>query len=220
MKRAKCVWTLVAMSLFIAGWGIGCSLGPLAGVGTTNGCSISALGSNIEGSAPPFSFVLLYDVNYIPFVDSGSGIITASDERGCFQIKALARGAMNAVIMDKSGQNAALFDSLVVGSDATRDTARFSFLFGTGAITGVVVCDSQPKGTILVYCTGTDFCDILRASGAFTIPSVPQGTYKIQAVLLGVDSTVTQPIILVRSNPDVITVLKGATSNCDTLTIR
>jgi hypothetical protein len=216
MKRAIC-WTTLAGSLLTVVWGLRCAGDPVAGVGTTNGCSVVASVSNVEGSAPPYSPVLLFDVNYIPYIDSGVGIITSADEQGRFRFKALSSGIINVVIMDNSGQNAVLFDSLVVGSGGTRQS---SFLSGTGKIAGIAVCDSQPPGAILVYCTGTDFYDLLHAPGGYMIASVPEGTYKIQAALIGTDSAGTRPAMLLRSKPFVVAVLKGALSVPDTLTIR
>jgi hypothetical protein len=218
MKRMTC-WVTLAELILIIVLAIRCST-EVAGVGTTNGCTVTASASCVEGSAPPFSAVLLFDVNYTPYIDSGLGIITSADEQGRFRFKALSNGVLNVVILDESGRNAVLFDSLIVGNGGTRDTARSSFLSSTGTITGAVACPSTPQGEILVYCTGTDYYSLLSWPGDYLLPSVPEGAYRIQAAVLGPDSAGIQPSILLRSNTVSVIVAKGAVSRADTLTVQ
>lgn len=218
MKQRMTCWVTLAESIIIMVWAIRCST-EVAGVGTTNGCTVTASASCVEGSAPPFSSILLFDVNYTPYIDSGLGIITSVDNQGRFRFNNVDNSVLNVVIVDESGRSAVLFDSLIVGNGGTKDSARSSSLSSTGTITGAVACRSLPQGKILVYCAGTDYYSLLSGPGDYSLASVPEGAYRIQAAVLGPDSAGIQPSILLRSNTVSVIVAKGTVSRADTLTV-
>jgi hypothetical protein len=203
MKKLECC--IVLVSVFISVMIANCSA-PVAGVETTNGATVVMSADHVEGTSPPFASVYIFDTSYIPFVDTGLGVATASDEDGFFSIQQIDAKVINVQIVDNSNKNTGF-----VAVDADGKLYK-SELRHAGTLRGNV--EMPGTGKVMVFICGSDYYTFADENGAFSLKGVPPASYKVQAVLLSQTGSGTgQHIIsssakiLVMVNSDEVTVL-------------
>jgi hypothetical protein len=151
----------------------GCSP-KLAGVETTNGCTVVATATSVEGTAPPLSRVFLFGERYIPFIDSGLGIGTAADADGACRFSA-PPGAYNVFIIGPTGEAAGF--AVATPAAGANQVLRNGMLQRVGAVSGAV--SAADSDTLLVFLSGMCHYQLLCAGRSFSLKSVPAGTYEL-----------------------------------------
>ncbi|HEX7511262.1 MAG TPA: hypothetical protein VF335_08180, partial [Chitinivibrionales bacterium] len=163
----------------------------LAGVETTNGCTVVATAKTIEGTVPPWSRVFVFDSSYIPYIDSGAGFGTAADNRGNFQFNT-PPGKYVIFVIGPAGDAAGIAitspDSGKTGSVSKQQQLQLP-----GVVSGTVV--TAASDTMLVFLEGMCQYQVLVTAGAFSLGSVPPGTYvlkvaRISGSLIGIGLTI------------------------------
>jgi hypothetical protein len=152
----------------------------IAGVETTNGCTVVATATAVEGTAPPLSRVFIFDTSYIPYIDSGFGIGTAVDNEGAFQFN-IAPGSYHIFIIGPTGEAASIAirspNSADVGSVSKRQKLQHP-----GAISGIIT--NTVSDTFLIFLAGMCHYQVLPATHTFSLLNVPAGTYSLKIVRL------------------------------------
>jgi hypothetical protein len=152
----------------------------IAGVETTNGCTITATATAIEGTVPPLSRVFLFDTSYIPYIDSGVGIGTAADNEGVFQFNTRP-GNYNIFIIGPTGEAA----SIAITSPESTNTGSMSKkqeLQNPGAISGII--SSAVSDTFLIFLAGMCHYQLVSATHTFALINVPAGSYSLKIARL------------------------------------
>jgi hypothetical protein len=152
----------------------------LAGVETTNGCTVFATASGIEGTVPPSSRVFIFDTTYIPYVDSGVGIGTAADNNGFFRFNT-PPGKYNVFIVGPTGELA----GVAINSPSTDgDTSSKQLpLQDPGAVSGTL-SDSATSDTLLIFLEGMCHYQVTTAAHSFFLKNIPEGTYQLKIARL------------------------------------
>lgn len=177
----------------------------VSGVETTNGLSVTATTNAVSGKAPKKAQVYLCDTGYIPYINSGTGIQTASDMTGTFSFS-IQPGLYTVVAISESGNAAAV-------TIATQSTAGQSpvstqrTMENPGTITGAI---AGAADTLLVYLAGTSYYQLLTEHRDFTITRIPPGDYllriiRLPAVSLSGDIILYEEHIVVSANRTVAT---------------
>jgi hypothetical protein len=153
----------------------------LAGVETTNGCTVVATATDIEGTAPPLSRVFIFDSSYIPYIDSGVGIGTAVDDKGVFQFNTPTGGAYNIFIIGPTGEAASIAikspDSTDAGSVVKKQELQYP-----GAISGTI--SSAASDTFLIFLSGMCHYQLVPVARAFYLANIPEGVYSLKVARL------------------------------------
>ena len=148
----------------------------LAGVETTNGCTVVATATSIEGMAPPLSRVFIFDTSYIPYIDSGVGIGTATDDEGAFQFNT-PPGNYHIFIVGPTGEAAGIAikspDAAHVGA-----VSKEQQLQPPGAVSGTI--STEASDTLLVFLAGMCHYQLITAAGNFYLTNVPEGVYSLK----------------------------------------
>jgi len=152
----------------------------VAGVETTNGCTVVATASAIEGTAPALSRAFIFDSQYIPYIDSGFGIGTATDEQGKFRCPA-SPGSYNILVIDPSGNAASIS---ITAPAATRGStvSEHKQLYRPGAVSGTV--STAGRDTLLVFLQGMCQYQVILADRIFRLTNVPEGSYTLKMARL------------------------------------
>lgn len=167
---------------------IGCT-NNVSGVETTNGVTVVATSGSIEGTAPPFANIYLFDTSYIPYINSGTGIATAADANGLFRILA-APGAYNVLALNPYYDEAGVISPAVINgeSDNSSQTKRMQRV---GSLRGSVLNGSVEGGSTLVYLSGAGYYCVVNGSGTFSFNMVAPGPYRLCAALLHENGSAT-----------------------------
>ncbi len=174
-----------------------------SGVETTNGAVVYVHAEGVDGVAPPHAIVSLFDRNYIPFIDSGLGIVTVADINGKFSFKGMSIDTVSLTMFSSDLTNAAYLDAGAAGG-------RFDTqLDGKGILNGTVT--ASDTGMVLVYIAGTSFYSLQLGSGPFVINSLPEGTYKVTAAVVGKTADTGRYVIHKESTSQSVTVVSGKT---------
>lgn len=197
MKSSK--YYIVFCTIIISVIIIDC-IHPTAGVETTNGATVVMRDDRVEGTSPPFASVYLFDTSYIPYIDTGLGVATVSDEAGVFSMKQIGVKNIHVQVFDNRKQHTVLF---TVGADGELQKATLKL---PGALSGSVTVSGA--GKVLVFICGTGYYVLLDASGVWSFKDLPPGTYKIQAILLGTTSG-EKPAIIASSEKLKVNVVSG-----------
>src|SRR5512133_1293963 len=147
-----------------------------SGVETTNGAVVYVHAEGVDGVSPPHAIVSLFDRNYIPFIDSGLGIVIVADRNGKFSFKGMNIDTVSLTMFSSDLTYAACLD---VGTAGGRFAAQFD---GKGILNGTVTASETDM--VLVYIAGTSFYSLQKGSGPFVINSLPEGTYKVTAAVV------------------------------------
>jgi hypothetical protein len=142
------------------------------GVETTNGASVVVFQDKVEGIAPPQSNIYLFTSDYIPFIDTGLGITTTSGLDGYYSFNNVQVDTFNVTVIDNNNSRAAVISGY-------KDASLQVELRRPGSLEGTVV--SSNGGPILVFLYGTGYHILLDTEGPFSLNSLPEGKYKIQA---------------------------------------
>jgi hypothetical protein len=145
----------------------------IAGVETTNGCTVVATAAGIEGTVPPQSRVFVFDTSYIPYIDSGVGIGTAADNNGAFQFKTLP-GKYNILVIGPTGEAAGI--AITSGDAAT--VSKEQRLELPGAVSGTI--SSAAGDTLLIFLEGMCQYQIVSVPRSFILKNIPKGTYALK----------------------------------------
>ena len=183
---------------------------PNAGVETTNGVTIVASANKIEGITPPFSGVYLFNRDYIPFIDSGTGLGTTTGSEGGFRFTIEPTASYNIAVVSADARTSALFS--VSRSYTSDDNVP---LLRPAAITGSV--SAAINGPILVILKGTGYYHLLSSPQTFTFESVPSGTHNLQVFVLA--TAQGEKRIVKEGTPKIIVVLPGALYDAGVLVV-
>ena len=192
--------------------------GSIAGVETTNGVTVVAHASSISVSSPAFSEVSLCNSAYIPFIDSGLALATSVGASGKYTFEGLKPGNYSVSIRDRDRARATIFQELMVGPES-RDSLRSGTLQPMGSLAGIVTSTAQPGTEILLCLIGTEYYELLAGPGRFTFPSLPAGTYELQASILSTSDTMAVIIIISNSNRKTVTIAPDSMTIADTLSV-
>ncbi|NLD95359.1 MAG: hypothetical protein GX639_22135 [Fibrobacter sp.] len=174
-----------------------------SGVETTNGAVVYVHAEGVDGVVPPHAIVSLFDRKYIPFIDSGLGIVTVADINGKFSFKGMNIDTVSLTMFSSDLTNAAYLDAGAAGG-------RFDTqLDGKGILNGTVTASENDM--VLVYIPGTSFYSIQKGSGPFVINSLPEGTYKVTAAIVQKTADTGRYVIHKESASQSVTVVSGKT---------
>jgi hypothetical protein len=176
-------------------------INPTAGVETTNGATVVMRDDRVEGTSPPFASVYLFDTSYIPYIDTGLGVATVSDEKGLFSMQQIGAKTINVQVIDNKNRYAVL---IAIGSDG--ETYQ-SELKPHGILTGTV--ETSRAGKVIVYICGTGYYVLLDRSGEWSLNKLPPASCKIQALLLSTTAAGEKPVIVSSSKKVAVSVISG-----------
>lgn len=185
MITRNVLYTLLA-ALLSASLQFFCSTS-LSGVETTNGITVVATAETIEGTAPPYSQVYLFDTSYIPYIDIGTGFGTSVDFDGAFEFS-VAPGTYNILVIVRDGSEAGILQKTVSPENSPGGEPEKNDLQKTGSVSGSVEADSGE--TILVYIAGTSYYRILTGSSSFSFQSVPSGKRVVRCTVITSEESV------------------------------
>lgn len=178
----------------------------VSGVETTNGYTVVASSTSIEGVAPKFSQVFLFDTAYIPFIGKGLGLGQSADEQGYYSFTCDS-GVYNVIIVDPGSNNSGIIRNVRCKRQESYSESHNGELKKSGSISGKIESDSS--GHFLVFLTGLDYHEVVSGNGNFKFDNVPPGDYFLQVVLM--DQTFSEIIqwgekvpVLVRSGENSI----------------
>jgi hypothetical protein len=153
----------------------------VAGVETTNGYTVTATSTTVEGTAPPWSQVFLFDTSYIPYIDSGVGIVTSTDMNGNYRIAARPGGYHVFVVAPDAGF--AGISSETISSETTAAAStRSHTMERPGSITGSIT--EATGGPLLVYLAGMCHYELISTGRGFHFITVPPGDYLLRIARL------------------------------------
>ena len=169
------VTTLLAVGIITALLYCSCSTG-VSGVETTNGFTVVATARSIEGTAPPFAQVFLFDTGYIPFVDTGFGFGTSVDLDSSYRFPALP-GVYNLLVITADGSAAGLQRQTVAAEERTASPQTFT-LEKSGAVSGAI--DPVAESRYLVYLPGTGYYTVITGTSEFSFSPLPAGNHSLR----------------------------------------
>ena len=216
MKKHIAIAIAAALTV-IEGFLMHCS-GPMAGIETTNGVTVVARTSSISVTSPAFAQVALCNSAYIPFIDSGLALATSVGASGKYSFEGLEPGNYSISISDRDRVKATIFQELTVGP-VSSNSVRSGTLQPMGSLAGTVTSAAEPGTEILLYLIGTEYYVMLPGPGRFIFPSLPAGTYELQASILATSDTAAVIIIISNSNRKTVTVAPNNETNTDTLSV-
>jgi hypothetical protein len=156
------------------------------GVETTNGITIAIKESQILGTAPAGSQIVICDTAYTPYITSQMhseiSIDTAfADEYGKFKLDLLPDGCYNLTGRNYSADSGAIIKDICINRMNTTESIKSVEYMLIGSITGTAFIGSECTGSVLVYIRGTDLWDTTENSGIYTIENIPAGKFTINA---------------------------------------
>lgn len=175
-----------------------------SGVETTNGAVVYVHADGVDGVAPPHTIISLFDKKYIPFIDSGLGIVTVADKNGKFSFNSMSTDTVSLTMFSYDMTNAAYLD---VG--ATTGGRFDATLDSKGMLSGTVTASENDM--VLVYIAGSSFYSLQKGSGPFVINSLPEGSYKVTAVVVKKAADTDRYVIHKESASQSVTVVSGKT---------
>lgn len=188
MIRNDCYLLVFILNLILLN--LDCGL-QSSGVETTNGTTVVVCKDKVEGTAPPFANIYLFNADYIPYIDTGLGVVTASNVEGYYSFNSVKLEALSVTVIsnDKSG--------FALLSANYQDSSYRANLQMPGSLQGTVY--SSDTGTVLVFLYGTGYYVLLKESGPFVLNDLPAGKYKIQAARILKRSFPGKPVIGTKS---------------------
>ena len=189
----------------------------VSGVETTNGFTVVATCGTIEGTAPPYAQVFLFDTAYIPYLDRGFGFGTSVDIDGAYSFS-VAPGTYNILVIDREGSQAGLLQKTVASEtlpDKESEVPEKNLLTETGTVSGTVAAESGT--TLLVYLAGTGYYRLLTGTTPFTLYSVPSGPALLCCAILSTGERVSSTVEVVKNLP--IEVTPGSVTKIGTVTL-
>jgi hypothetical protein len=180
-------YIIASFSLLISVLIVDC-ISPTAGVETTNGATVVMKEGRVEGTSPPFASVYIFDTSYIPYVDTGLGVATASDEDGFFSVQQINAKNLNVQVFDNRKRIAVL---MAIGADGETHRSELKL---PGTLSGNV--ETSSAGKVMVFICGTGYYVLLNGSGEWRFKELPPASYKVQAVLLSATAVDGKPAIL------------------------
>ncbi|HEX2956104.1 MAG TPA: hypothetical protein VHO70_04710 [Chitinispirillaceae bacterium] len=198
MKNIKCFIAFISVVAFVM---ITNCTAPTAGVETTNGATVVMKDNRVEGTSPPYASVYLFDTSYIPFIDTGLGVATVSDQDGFFSMQQIHAKVINVQVVDTRRRS-----TVLISAGADGETYR-SELKPPGALSGNV--ETSRTGRILVYICGSGYYVFLDTNGEFSFKELPPASYKIQALLLSSAAAGEKPVIVTSSAKVLVSVISG-----------
>jgi hypothetical protein len=159
----------------------------VSGVETTNGITVVATTKTIEGTAPPYSQVYLFDTSYIPYIDIGTGFGTSVDLDGSFEFS-VSPGTYNILVITRDRSEAGILQKTVSPDISGSDQPEKNTLKKTGSVSGSVAAASEE--TILVYLAGTSYYQIFTGSSSFAFHSVPSGKGLLRCAVISTEESV------------------------------
>jgi hypothetical protein len=176
-------------------------IAPTAGVETTNGATVVMREGRVEGTSPPFASVYLFDTSYIPYIDTGLGVATVSDEDGFFSIHQINTKTINVQVVDNRKRFAVLIE---IGSDGETHRSELKL---PGTLSGSV--ETSKAGKVMVFICGTGYYVLLNGSGEWSFKELPPASYKVQAVVLSTTAVDGKPAIISSSAKVSVNVISG-----------
>ncbi len=157
----------------------------ISGVETTNGngFTVSAVADTIEGIAPPFSQVFLFDTAYIPYIDSGIGIATSTDRNGRFRIGIGQRGCYHVFVVGPDAQLTGLSSETIIEEKRTSSSVKSHSMSRPGSVSGSI--NTSTGGPLLVYLAGMCHYELISDRRDFHFITVAPGIYKLRVARLG-----------------------------------
>lgn len=187
-----------------------CCTQNISGVETTNGYTVTATATSIEGVAPPSTHIFLFDTNYIPFIDSGIGIATAADFNGTYRIQAPV-GKYNVIVITSLTDEGDFINETIATQVQSRGGAAQKIMRRLGAVSGKM--GGALQGKFLVYLAGTGHYEVFSGQQDFHLTSVPAGMYTLRIAQLSESGNEVILNLVERS----VTVDPGKTVNCGTM---
>lgn len=170
------------------------------GVETTNGATVVVCMGKVEGTAPPFSSIYLFTTDYIPYIDTGLGIATASDIDGYYSFDGIKADTFSLTVVNNADSRSAV----LLGYQNATLQAKLEL---PGSLEGKV--SSNENGTTLVFVYGTGYYTLLKSAGSFEFDSLPGGRYKIQAARIVKRAFPAKPMIEALSEIQEIVIMPG-----------
>jgi|GEM_PF-1417691 len=161
----------------------------VSGVETTNGVTVVATSGSIEGTAPPFANIYMFDTGYIPYINSGTGIATAADVNGSFRILA-APGVYNVLALNPYYDEAGVISPAVI-SGASGNSSQTKRMQRVGSLRGSILNRGDDNSSTLVYLSGAGYYCVVNGSGMFSFNMVAPGSYRLCAALLHENGSAT-----------------------------
>ncbi len=188
-----------------------------AGIETTNGdVTIAAAEGTISGTAPALAKIAIFEINYVPVVDSGLALTTTVSRSGEYGFEHLPSGTYTLIAENAEGTKAVMFNDIELGQSSVSQDKSMKPM---GAVKGIVVSDKPAPEGIFVFLVGTGYSQVLPGPGPFLFESLPPGQYKVQASLLSASDESVSPIIMTETTGVVVDVGAGAESKADTLVV-
>ena len=155
----------------------------VSGVETTNGFSVTATTGSITGKAPAYAQVFLFDTGFVPYLNSGTGLITTADAAGHFRFAATS-AICNILVVDSGSNSAGILTYTPSDfTDTNPSPASLSRqLSETGTLEGSL--HSPGEEQTLLYLPGLCYYRIVNGSDSFTFPALPPGTYHLRIMKL------------------------------------
>ncbi|HLV31797.1 MAG TPA: hypothetical protein VKY57_09535 [Chitinispirillaceae bacterium] len=153
----------------------------LSGVETTNGYTVVASSNSIEGVAPKFSRVFLFDTSYIPYIGKGLGVVQVADEQGYYSFTCDS-GVYNILIVDPLSNNSGIIKNVTCKNQHSYLESHKGKLKKTGSVSGKIESDSKLK--CLVFLSGLDYHEVVSENESYKFENVPPGEYLLQIILL------------------------------------
>lgn len=200
--------TMIIISLIVILVNLHCG-NQVSGVETTNGVRIIVHAEIVDGTTPPFTDVYLFDKKYIPYIDSGLGVVITSGSDGHFSFSDITVDTISVTMMSR--------DNLKFARVQT-GTAGFEYetsLGLPGSIKGSVT--TSVTDPILIFLEGTGYYVFLQEPGIFEFNLLPQGAYTLKAAT--VKRLNGKPSIDLMSTSKKLTVVSGKTQNISLITI-
>ncbi|MCX7726028.1 MAG: hypothetical protein N2053_04180 [Chitinispirillaceae bacterium] len=151
-----------------------------SGVETTNGDGFTVVTTSgaIEGSAPPYAQVFVFDTGYIPYIDSGIGIATSANHQGYYRIVSFTTN-LRIFVVSSNRNSAGLAESHSFISEVSNNLNQYP-LQQPGEVCGSVVYSGNDS--LLVYLSGLCHYQLLLENKNFYFRTVPVGRHKLRIV--------------------------------------
>ncbi|MBN1576679.1 MAG: hypothetical protein JW913_09020 [Chitinispirillaceae bacterium] len=155
----------------------------VSGVETTNGngFTVTATALTIEGTAPPFSQVFVFDTSYIPYIDSGVGIVTSADRDGNYRITT-SPGCYNVFVVTPDGAAAGVTAEMVADENRRNTSSQLHTMERPGSISGSIA--ETTDDPLLVYLAGMCHYTLISNRRDFHFITVPPGNYRLRIARL------------------------------------
>jgi hypothetical protein len=152
----------------------------IGGTGTETPNAVVICSTNVVyGNASSRVKVSLYNMNYLPFSQSGFSCDTICNEDGYFKFSNLDTGIYNVLLTDNN--NSAFIDSVHMYTN--NNLKKYSVTLRVqGSIKGRIVHDSTSVNLSAIYIKGTPFYSEISSDGYYTLSGLPSSTYSLFCV--------------------------------------